>query len=246
MRGEVALVTGASRGIGRAIALEFAKQGAMVIVNYLKNHIEAQRTAEEIIQIGATVLLVKADVSNSYEVAEMFRTIKEKFGKIDVLVNNAGILKDNLIVKTEEQDWDAILNVNLKGTYNCLHEATKLMMSNPNGGRIINVTSSVGIYGNAGQTPYCSSKAGVIGLTKAAAKELGEVGIRVNALAPGLTQTDMLDALDKARVEKLVSRTSLRRIAKPEEIAKGALFLATAMSSYVTGQVLVIDGGMVV
>ena len=246
MKNKVALVTGASRGIGKAIALEFVKNGAKVIINYKNNEEEAEKTLHELRNYCQESMVVKADVSKHEEVEEMFRKVKENYGRIDVLVNNAGILKDNLIINTTNEDWNNVLSVNLKGTFNCLHQAAKMMMVNPEGGKIINVTSTVGIYGNAGQGSYCASKAGIIGLTKSVAKELGEVGITVNALAPGLTDTDMLRSLKKEQVDKLLSQTSLKRIARPEEIAKGALFLASSMSSYVTGQVIVVDGGMVV
>lgn len=246
MQGKIALITGASRGIGKAIALEFARNGATIIVNYKENEQEAAQTVQEIKKIGSAAFPVKADVSKVEEVKSMFSCIRQQYGLIDILVNNAGVMKDNLVINTTEEDWDNIIDTNLKGTFNCLQEAIKMMMIKPHGGKIINVTSSVGIYGNAGQVPYCASKAGIIGLTKSAAKELGEVGITVNALAPGLTSTDMLYSLKEELIHTLKEQTVLKRIGSPEEIAKGALFLASDLSSYVTGQVLVIDGGMII
>lgn len=246
LQGKIALITGASRGIGKAIALEFAKNGALVIVNYKSNENEAALTIQEIKNKGSEALSIKADVSKTDDVKKMFQFIRQRYGPIDILVNNAGVLKDNLVINTAEEDWDMIIDTNLKGTFNCLQEAIKMMMIKPHGGKIINITSSVGIYGNAGQVPYCASKAGIIGLTKSAAKELGEVGITVNALAPGLTFTDMLYSLKEETVQRLKEQTILKRIGSPKEIAKGALFLASDLSSYVTGQVLVIDGGMII
>lgn len=244
IQGKIALVTGASRGIGKAIALEFAKNGAIVIVNYKNKTREAEDTVSKIKALGKEAFPIRADVSKTNEVKDMFRQIKQRYGSLNILVNNAGVLKDNLIINTNEEDWDHITSTNLKGVFNCLQEAVKIMMINKNGGKIINVTSVVGIYGNAGQAAYCASKAGIIGLTKSAAKELGDIGITVNALAPGLTDTDMLNSLKKELVAKLLERTSLKRIGLPEEVAKGALFLASDLSNYMTGQVLVIDGGL--
>jgi len=246
LKGKTALVTGSSRGIGKAIALEFARNGARVIVNYKNNQQQAENVVKEIQSNGGQAISIKADVSKVEEVKSLFEQIKQQWGLLDILVNNAGILKDNLVVNITDQDWDETINTNLKGTFNCLREAVKMMIINPSGGKIVNVTSVVGIYGNAGQAAYCSTKAGIIGLTKSAAKELGEVGITVNALAPGITDTDMLGSLSKQQISQLSNQTSLKRIGRPEEIAKGALFLASELSSYVTGQVLVIDGGMII
>ena len=242
LKDKVVLITGASRGIGKAIALEFAKHNAKVIINYNDSFEEAERTLQEVRKDCPNAISIKADVSKSQEVKEMFEVIKQNFGRIDILINNAGILKDNLIVNTSEDEWDNVINSNLKGMFNCLKEAAKLMMLK--GGKIINITSVVGVYGNPGQAAYSTSKAGIIGLTKTAAKELGEVGITVNAIAPGITETGMISILKKEQREKLIEQTVLKRIGQPEEIAKVALFLASDWASYVNGQVICVDGGM--
>ena len=242
LKDKVVLITGASRGIGKAIALEFAKQNAKVIINYNDSFEEAERTLLEVRKDCPSAISIKADVSRSKEVEEMFVVIKNNFGGIDILINNAGILKDNLIVNTSEEEWDKVINNNLKGTFNCLKEAAKLMMLK--GGKIINITSIVGVYGNPGQAAYSASKAGIIGLTKTAAKELGEVGITINAIAPGLTETEMIGHLKQEQRTKLINQTAMKRIGMPEEIAKVALFLASDWASYVNGQIICVDGGM--
>ncbi|OGF83765.1 beta-ketoacyl-ACP reductase, partial [Candidatus Giovannonibacteria bacterium RIFCSPHIGHO2_12_FULL_45_19] len=190
LQGKIVLVTGASRGIGRAIARAFVAAGASVILNYREREAEMGRVIDELKKRNKQVVAIRADISNSKDVVKMFGDIKKQFGRIDVLINNAGIRQDSLIVNTAEKDWDNILNVNLKGTFLCLKEAAKLMLAS--GGRIVNIVSVVGTHGNAGQAAYSASKAGIIGLTKSAAKELGPVGITVNAIAPGLIDTDMV------------------------------------------------------
>ena len=209
LKNKVALITGSSRGIGKAIAIEFAKNGATVVVNYNENEKEAEKTIIEIKKYSPKSFAIKADVSKIEEVKNIFIQIKEKFGKVDILVNNAGVRKDNLIIKTSQEEWSEIIDVNLKGTFNCIQEATKLMILN--GGKIINITSVVGIIGNPGQAAYTASKAGVIALTKTAAKELAELKITVNAIAPGLIETDMVADLAKEQRDRMIKMTTLKR-----------------------------------
>ncbi len=243
LQGKVALITGASKGIGRAIAVLFAQQGAIVVLNYLRSEESIEQTMQHIRSFSPGSMAVQADVRKSNDVHRLFSAIQERFGKLDILVNNAGILKDNLILNTEEEEWEQIVDTNLKGTFFCTKEAARMMILN--GGKIINITSVVGVYGNAGQAAYSSSKAGIIGLTKTAAKELGPVGIIVNAIAPGLTETDMISYLTPEQRQQLINQTTMKRIAKPEEIAHVALFLASGFASYITGQVINVDGGMI-
>ncbi len=242
LQDKIALITGASKGIGKAIAVLFAQQGATVVMNYLHREESVEQTIQQIRSFSPKSIAIQADVSKSNEVRRLFSAVQERFGKLDILVNNAGILKDNLILNTEEEEWEQIVNTNLKGTFLCTKEAARMMILN--GGKIVNITSVIGVYGNAGQAAYSSSKAGIIGLTKTTAKELGPVGIIVNAIAPGLTETDMISYLTPEQRQQLISQTILKRIAKPEEIAQVALFLASDMSSYINGQVINADGGM--
>lgn len=244
LEGKSAIVTGASRGIGREIALELARQGANVIVNYSGSEAKANETVEEIKALGRDAFAVKADVSDSEAVTAMMKETIEKFGSIDILVNNAGITRDNLLMRMKEEEWDEVISINLKGVFLCTKAATRQMMKQRSG-RIINVSSIVGVSGNPGQANYVAAKAGVIGLTKTSAKELATRGITVNAIAPGFISTDMTDKLNEEVKEQMLSGIPLGRLGEPSDIAKVALFLASEDSRYMTGQTLHVDGGMV-
>ncbi|SUP39728.1 3-oxoacyl-[acyl-carrier-protein] reductase [Veillonella criceti] len=241
---KVALVTGASRGIGRAIAILMAKQGADVIVNYSGSEGAAQETVDAILALGRKAIKVKANVGNAEEVAAMVDEAHTAFGRIDILVNNAGITRDGLLMRMKDSDWDDVMNINLKGVYLVTKAVSKIMMKQRSG-KIVNMTSVVGVTGNAGQANYSASKAGVIGFTKTCAKELASRGITVNAIAPGFIHTDMTDVLPDKVKEAMVHNIPVGRMAEPEEVAVVATFLASDMASYITGQVINVDGGMV-
>lgn len=241
---KVALVTGASRGIGRAIALLMAKQGADVVVNYSGSEGAAQETVDAILAMGRKAIKIKANVGNAEEVAAMVEEAHSTFGRIDILVNNAGITRDGLLMRMKDSDWDDVININLKGVYLMTKAVSKIMMKQRSG-KIVNMTSVVGVTGNAGQANYSASKAGVIGFTKTCAKELASRGITVNAIAPGFIHTDMTDVLPDKVKEAMVHAIPLGRMAEPDEVAAVAVFLASDMSSYITGQVINVDGGMV-
>lgn len=238
------LVTGASRGIGRAIALYFAKNGARVAVNYSGSEARANDVVEEIKANGGTAFAIKADISSSEDVTNMVKSVINEFGSLDVLVNNAGITRDNLLMRMKEEDWDAVINTNLKGVFLTTKAVTRQMMKQRQG-RIINIASIVGVSGNPGQANYVAAKAGVIGLTKTAAKELSSRGITVNALAPGFIETDMTGKLEEGIKEDMLRNIPLARFGQPEDIAAAAAFLASDASSYITGQTIHVDGGMV-
>ncbi|MBN3555187.1 3-oxoacyl-[acyl-carrier-protein] reductase [Fictibacillus nanhaiensis] len=238
------LVTGASRGIGRAIALYFAKNGAKVAVNYSGSEAKANEVVNEIKENGGTAFAIKADISSSEDVTNMVKTVVDEFGSLDVLVNNAGITRDNLLMRMKEEDWDAVINTNLKGVFLTTKAVTRQMMKQRKG-RIINIASIVGVSGNAGQANYVAAKAGVIGLTKTAAKELSSRGITVNAIAPGFIETDMTGKLEEAIKSEMLRSIPLARFGQPDDIASAAAFLASDASSYITGQTLHVDGGMV-
>lgn len=244
LRDKVALITGASRGIGKAIAIYMAKAGADIIVNYSGSEAAAQATVEEIEALGRKAIKIKANVANADEVAAMVKEAQDVFGRIDVLVNNAGITRDGLLMRMKDEDWDAVMDINLKGTYLMTKAVSRLMMKQKSG-RIINLSSVVGVMGNAGQANYSASKAGVIGFTKSCAKELASRGITVNAIAPGFIHTDMTDVLPENVREAMVDQIPLGRMAEPKEVATVAVFLASNFASYVTGQVINVDGGMV-
>lgn len=241
--GKVALVTGASRGIGRAIALSLAEAGADVAVNYAGSEAAAAETVQQIEAMGRKAIKVKANVGTVQEVEDMFKHVLETFGRIDILVNNAGITRDNLIMRMKEEEFDQVIETNLKGVFNCLKAASRPMMKQRSG-RIINISSVVGALGNAGQTNYVAAKAGVIGMTKAAAKELASRGITVNCVAPGFIETDMTDKLSGEMRDKLMQQIPLARLGQPDDIAKAVRFLASEDSSYMTGQTIHVDGGM--
>ncbi|MBZ4653836.1 MAG: fabG [Peptococcaceae bacterium] len=243
LKEKVAVVTGASRGIGRAVAIALAKEGATVIVNYAGNEQAAQETLDFILQNGGSGEIKKADVSSSQQVDVMIKEIVDKYGRIDILVNNAGITQDGLIMRMKDEEWEKVLKVNLTGVFNCVRAVTRPMMKQ-RGGKIINITSVVGIMGNAGQINYASAKAGVIGLTKSAARELASRGITVNAVAPGYITTDMTDKLSAEVKEKIAAGIPLERLGNPEDVAHIVVFLAGPGADYITGQIIAVDGGM--
>lgn len=241
---KVALVTGASRGIGRAVAIRLAQAGADVVVNYAGSEAAAQETVDAIVALGRKAIKIQANVADAEQVAAMVEEAHKEFGHIDILVNNAGITKDGLLMRMKDEDWDAVLDINLKGTYLVTKAVSKIMMKQRSGS-IINMTSVVGVMGNAGQTNYAASKAGVIGFTKSCAKEMASRGIRVNAIAPGFIHTEMTEVLSDKVKEAMVGQIPLGRMAEPQEVANVAVFLAAPFSNYITGQVINVDGGMV-
>jgi 3-oxoacyl-[acyl-carrier protein] reductase len=243
LNGKVALVTGASRGIGKAIALELARQGAKVVVNFAGNELKANEVVDEIKKLGSQAIAVKADVANGEEVTEMVKKTVEVFGQVDILVNNAGITKDNLLMRMKEEEWDAVINTNLKGVFLCTKAVSRYMMRQKYG-RIINIASVVGVTGNPGQANYVAAKAGVIGLTKTAAKELASRNITVNALAPGFIVTDMTDVLTEEIKTEMLKLIPLAKFGEAADIANAAAFLASDRSGYITGQTIHVDGGM--
>ena len=239
----VALVTGASRGIGRAIALKLAKDGCLVIMNYRGAKEKAEEVKAEIEGQGGEAALYPCDVADFEACGVMFQELIKTYGRLDVLVNNAGIVKDGLLMAMKEEDFSKVVDVNLKGTFHCIRHAARQMIKQRSG-RIINMASVVGIQGNAGQANYAASKAGIIGLTKAAAKELASRGITVNAVAPGFIETDMTAALSEKVRESAREQIPLGTFGKPEDVAEAAAFLASEKAGYITGQVLSVDGGM--
>lgn len=243
LAGKVALVTGASRGIGKAIACKLAREGAKVIINYNGSKEKAEAVKSEIEAAGGQAEVYQCDVSD-YTACETFiQTVIKEEGSLDILVNNAGITKDGLLMKMSEEDFDKVLDTNLKGAFNTIRFASRQMLRQK-GGRIINMSSVVGVIGNAGQANYAASKAGVIGLTKAAARELASRGITVNAIAPGFIETDMTDVLSDKVKEASEAQIPLGHFGKPEDVAAAAAFLASEEARYITGQVLHVDGGM--
>jgi 3-oxoacyl-[acyl-carrier protein] reductase len=243
LRDKASLITGGARGIGKAIALAFAKEGSDIVVADV-NLEEAEKTAQEIESSGRKALALQIDVTDFTKVEECVNKILDKLGKVDILVNNAGITKDNLLLRMGQQEWDAVINVNLKGTFNCIKAVSRPMIKQRQG-RIINIASIIGIIGNAGQANYSASKAGIIALTKTAAKELASRNINVNAVAPGFIQTEMTAKLPEDIKQKMREVIPLDRFGSPEDVAAVCLFLAGEESSYITGQTIVVDGGMV-
>ena len=244
LKDKVAIVTGGTRGIGRAIALKLADHGANIVINYRNSDKEAEELKAILEGKGVKVLTVKCDISNFEDSKNIMDKCKEVFGKIDILVNNAGITKDTLIMRMKEEDFDNVIDVNLKGTFNCAKHASAIMLKQ-RFGKIINMTSVVGIAGNAGQVNYAASKSGVIGLTKSLAKELGSRGITVNAVAPGFINTDMTASLSEKVKEEASKNIPLKRLGDPEDVANLVGFLASDAANYITGQVINVDGGMV-
>lgn len=241
--GKVALVTGAGKGIGKEIALELARGGAKCVINYASSAAGAESVAEEIRAMGSEAMTYKCDVSDADAVQKMITDVMEQYGRIDILVNNAGITKDGLMFKMTEADFMAVLDINLKGAFNCMKAVTKPMMKQRYG-RIINITSIVGIIGNAGQVNYAASKAGLIGMTKSAARELASRNITVNAVAPGFIETDMTDVLPDSVKEQLLAQIPMKKLGQTGDIANAVCFLADEKASYITGQVLQVNGGM--
>ncbi len=240
---KIALVTGAGRGIGRAIAETLAAQGAYVYLNYHGSKEAAEQAVAQIVQNGGRAEAVQCNVADFQACGEMITQVVKKSGRLDILVNNAGITKDGLLMKMSEEDYDQVLDINLKGTFHTIRHASRYLLKQRSG-RIINITSVSGVLGNAGQANYSASKAGVIGLTKSAARELASRGICVNAVAPGYVETDMTQALSGQVKAQMLSQIPLGRAASPQEIADVVLFLASEQSAYMTGQVLCVDGGM--
>lgn len=241
--GKTAIVTGGSRGIGRAICLELAAGGANVVLCYAGNEAAARETARAAEELGAKALAVRCDVSDAARVDALVKAAVEAFGRIDILVNNAGITRDNLLMRMSEADFDAVIDANLKGTFLCMKAVSKLMLKQRYG-RIVNLSSVVGLRGNAGQANYAASKAGVVGMTKSLAKELASRGVTVNAVAPGFIETDMTAALSESARAAAQGGIPMNRLGAPEDVAKAVAFLASDAAAYITGQVLAVDGGM--
>jgi len=243
VRDSVSIVTGASRGIGRAIAVELGRNGGNVLVNFVGREEEARQTADLVVEAGGRAVVEQGDVRNKGDAERLVEIALASFGHVDVVVNNAGITRDGLILRMKEEDWESVLDTNLKGAFHMIQAAARPMMKQRYG-RIINITSVVGLVGNAGQANYVSAKAGLIGLTKAVARELASRQITVNAIAPGYIDTEMTARLDEASTKYLQNQIPLGRIGLPTDVAKTVAFLASDEASYITGQVLNVDGGM--
>ncbi len=244
LQDKVAIVTGASRGIGRAIALDLARRGAAVVVNYKSSAAAAQEVVDTITVAGGRAIAVQADVSRMDEASALIKAALDTFGKLDILVNNAGTTRDTLLMTMSEEDWDAVINADLKSVFNCCKAAIKPMIR-ARGGRIINISSVVGLAGQGGQTNYAAAKAGVIGFTKSLAKELGSRNITVNAVAPGFIPTALTEVLTEEQKQAVLKMTPLGRFGKPEEVAYAVSFLASDEAAFITGAVLSVDGGLV-
>jgi 3-oxoacyl-[acyl-carrier protein] reductase len=245
LSGKVALITGSTRGIGKAVALELAHYGVNVVINGVLQKSKIDKTVEEIKKNGNRAIGIKADITVFDEVNRMMKEIINKFGKIDILVNNAGITRDSLLIRMKEEDWDAVIKINLKGTFNCSKVVAKYMMRQKSNDKIMNISSVIGLVGNIGQVNYAASKAGVIGLTKSMAKELASRNINVNAIAPGFIDTDMTKKLPKKVRQDLQQHIPLKRLGTVEDVAKVVHFLVSDAANYITGQVINVDGGMV-
>ena len=243
LEGKVALITGGARGIGQAIAMAFANEGADIVVADVNLEV-AQKTASEIESLGRKALALEVDVTNYEKVEEGINKILDKFGKVDILVNNAGITKDNLILRMSQAEWDAVINVNLKGTFNCIKAVSRPMIKQRSG-KIVSIASIIGLMGNAGQANYAASKAGIIALTKTVAKELASRNVNANAVAPGFIQTEMTAKLPEPVKAKMMEAIPLAKLGTPQDVANVCLFLASEEANYITGQVITVDGGMV-
>lgn len=244
LTGKTALVTGASRGIGRAIALELASQGANIAVNYAGNEAKAEEVVKEAEKLGVKAIKIQANVAQNDEVQAMIKSVIKEFGSLDILVNNAGVTKDNLLMRMKEEEFDQVIDINLKGVFLCTKAVTRQMMKQ-RAGKIINVASIVGVSGNPGQANYVAAKAGVIGMTKSVALELASRNVHVNAVAPGFIATDMTDALTEEQQKAIMDLVPLAKFGQPEDVAKVVRFLASDDANYITGQTIHIDGGMV-
>jgi len=242
LQGKVALVTGGAQGIGRAIALALAREGAAVVLSDI-NLPKAEETAREVIQLGREALAVGGNVAQAKDAEAMVEEAVQKFGRLDILVNNAGITRDQILLRMKEEDWDAVLAVNLKGTFNCTKAALRYLVKQKSG-KIVNIASVVGEMGNAGQSNYAASKAGVIGFTKAIAREYAARNIQVNAVAPGFIDTAMTQAIPAKEREFLIQQIPMQRLGTPDDVAEAVLFLASPSADYITGQVLNVNGGM--
>src|SRR5690625_109954 len=244
LQGKTALVTGSSRGIGRSIALELGRRGANVAVNYAGNEQKAEEVVQELHELGVEAIKIQANVADENDVKEMVKQVITNFGRLDILVNNAGITKDNLLMRMKVEEFDEVIQTNLKGAFLCTKAVTRQMMKQRDG-RIINIASIVGVSGNPGQANYVAAKAGLIGLTKSTAKELATRNILVNAVAPGFITTDMTDLLTEEQKAAILSQIPLEKLGEPADIAKVVSFLASNAANYITGQTIHVDGGMV-
>ena len=244
LSGKVAFVTGASRGIGRAIAVRLAQDGAKVALNFASNISKAEAVKSEIESFGGEAMLVQGDVADFETVTALIKQVVDTWGRLDILINNAGITRDNLLLKMSVDDFDRVISTNLKGVFNCTKAVTKLMMKQ-RGGRIVNMSSVVALKGNISQTNYAAAKAGIIGFTKSAARELASRGVTVNAVAPGLINTDMTAALSEKVKEVMLQEIPAGRMGTPDDVANAVAFLVSDQAAYITGQVLSVDGGMV-
>lgn len=243
LEGQVALVTGASRGIGRAIAVALASEGAMVVVDYNGSAARAEEVVDQIRKDGGKAEALQCNVADHSACKTMIDDVIGRFGRLDILVNNAGITRDGLLMKMSEEDFDTVIDTNLKGAFNCIKHVSRQMIRQK-GGRIISISSVSGVMGNAGQANYSASKAGIIGLTKAAARELARKGVTVNAVAPGFIQTEMTEVLSEAVKTAVTEEIPMKHFGRPEDIAQTVLFLASKEAGYITGQVICVDGGM--
>ena len=243
LKGKIAVITGSSRGIGAVTAIEMAKRGAKVVINYSSSKEKAEKVLDKVKDFGSEGILVQADVSKLSEAKKLIKTTKDKYDRIDILVNNAGITRDKLLLRMKESDWDDAMNVNLKGVFNCTKAITRLLMKQRSG-KIINMTSVVGLMGNAGQANYSASKAGIVGFTKSIARELASRGITANAVAPGFITSDMTNELSEEVKEEMLSSIPLDKLGSPEDVANLICFLASDKADYINGQVINVDGGM--